>query len=286
MIYRVRNARLRENKDNFLEDDLWQVMNEVKEEVIEDKARDGFYYYGTKFDISCDNGVINRKEELDDFGFNYLKHRADEIRQIIKDIHQCLEKQDSTHIDLFFSEGVTVLLSTNGEIDNALYYRYHEEVGKDKKGYRKITYRFRGNDLSNPLQIALEFDYIIHKKTNYVWDVSMENGLEQLLKDCIPENKNVNFTYNDLKTDAELEAERRAKEELEEQERLRYELENRERLQYEQMMQMMEQMELQRQQMLAFMQIYQQKKSNEQVEEFEEDFEDVEDFDDVYDEEE
>lgn len=270
MIYRVKNARLRENKDNFLEDDLWQVMNEVKEEVIEDAAEHGFYYYGTKFDISCDNGVINRKEELDDFSFNYLHHRADEIRQIIKDIHQCLEKQDSTHIDIFFSEGVTVLLSTNGEIDNALYYRYHEEVGKDKKGYRKATHHFRGNDLANPLQIALEFDYIIHKKTNYVWDVAMKDGLKQLLKDCIPENKNVNFTYNDLKTDAELEAEKREKEELEEQERLRYELENRERLQYEQMMQMMEQMELQRQQMMAFMQLYQQKKSNEEIDEFEE----------------
>lgn len=256
MIYRVRNARLRENKDNFLEDDLWQVMNEVKEEVIQDEAEHGHFYYGTKFDISCDNGVINRKEELDDFSFNYLKHRADEIRQIIADIHKCLEKQNSTHIDIFFSEGVTVLLSTNGEIDNALYYRYHEEVGKDKKGYRKVTYHFRGSDLSNPLQIALEFDYIIHKKTNYAWDVSMHDGLKDILKNCIPENKNANFTYNDLKTDAELEAERRAKEELEEQERLRYELENRERLQYEQMMQMMEQMELQRQQMMAMMAAY------------------------------
>lgn len=287
MIYRVSGGRLRDNKDNFLEDDLWQVMNEVKEEVIEDEAKDGFFYYGTKFDISCDNGVINRKAELDDFGFNYLKHRADEIRQIIADMHKCLEKQDSTHIDIFCPrDGVVVLLSTDGKIDNALYYRSHEEVGKDKKGYRQITYHFEANKLDYPLQIALEFDYILHKKINYKWEVSMEDGLKQLLKDCIPENKNVNFTYNDLKTDAELEAERRAKEELEEQERLRYELENRERLQYEQMMQMMEQFELQRQQMLAFMEIYQQKKSNEQVDELEEDFEDVEDFDDVYDEEE
>lgn len=285
MIYRVRGGHLRDNKDNFLEDDLWQVMNEVKEEVIQTELN-GFYRYGAKFDISCNNGTTNRKEELDDFSFNYLHHRADEIRQIIADIHKCLEKQDSTHIDIFFSEGVTVLLSTNGEIDNALYYRYSKEESKDKRGYREVIHHFRGNDLSYPLQIALEFDYIIHKKTNYVWDVSMENGLEQLLKDCIPENKNANFTYNDLKTDAELAAERRAKEELEEQERLRYELENRERLQYEQMMQMMEQMELQRQQMLALMQIYQQKKSSEQVEELEEDFEDVEDFDDLYDEEE
>lgn len=278
MIYLVKNAYLKEmksNKGNF-EDDLWQVMNEVKDEAEEN----GIWQYGTRFDISCDNGTINRREEFDDFSFNCLEHRADEIRQIIKDIHQCLEKQNSTHIDLFFKpEGVVILLSTGEQIDNALFYKYVEEIGKDKKGYRKVTHHFRGNDLDNPLKIALEFDYIIHKKTMFKWDVSMDNdGLRDILKDCVKESKNVNYSYSDVRTYEEIQEDNRKQKQAEQEQQIQQQQQEQE--QYDkQLQQMLEQFEETKRQMMLLMGIYMAQQQQEEEFEEDDDFEEFEEDD-------
>ena len=256
----VKNAYLGERKGKFKEDDFWQVLNEVKEEVQEN----GIWQYGARFDISCDNGVINRKVELDDFGFNNLRHVADEVRQIIKDIHQCLDKQDSTHIDIFFQEGVAVLLSTGEQIDNALFYKYSEEVGQDKRGYRQVTYHFETTKIDNPLKIALEFDYILHKKTNYVWDVSMDDGLRDILKYCVKENKNVNYSYLDVRTYKEIQEDNR-KQKQAEQERKQQEQQAQQQTYDKQLQQMLEQMEETKRQMMLLMGRYMAEKS--QIEE-------------------
>lgn len=264
----VKNAYLREHKGNFKEDDLWQVMNEVKEEVQEK----GIWQYGTRFDISCDNGTLNRREELDDFGFNNLRHMADEVRQIIKDIHQCLDKQDSTHIDLFLKpEGVIILLSTGEQIDNALFYKHSEEVGQDKRGFREVTYHFRSSDLSNPLKIALEFDYILHKKTNYVWDITMDDGLRDILKDCAKESKNVNYSLLDVRTEREIQEDKR-KQKQEEQERKQQEQQEQKQAYDKQLQQMLEQFEETKRQMMLLMGRYM--AEQEQEEEFEDEYED------------
>lgn len=264
----VKNAYLRETKGEF-ENDLWEIMNEVKDEVEEN----GIWKYGTRFDISCDNGTLNRREEFDDFGFNYLHHRADEIRQIIKDIHQCLEKQDSTHMDLFFKpEGVIILLSTNKKIDNALFYKCSEDVGKDKKGYRQVTHHFRSNDLSNPLKIALDFDYILHKKTNYVWDMSMDDGLRDILKDCVKESKNVNYSYSDVRTHEEIQEDNRKQ--RQEQQKQQMQQQQQEQQEYDkQLQQMLDQFEETKRQMMLLMGIYMAQQQQQ-----EEEFEDEEEF--------
>ena len=136
--------------------------------------------------ILCAAGDWNG--EYYEFGFKKLKHGADEIRGIIKDIHDCLDKHNSTHIDLFFpKEGIVILLSTGEQIDSALFYKSYETVGQDSKGYRQVTYHYNSTDLVTPLQIALDFDYVIHEKTVFKWDMFMDDGG---IRDLLKENKN------------------------------------------------------------------------------------------------
>ena len=274
MINLVVNRQLRD-KGYFDEDlTLWELMNEIKEEV----AENDIWGFGARFDISCDNGVLNWNGDGYDFGFKNLRHRADEIRGIIKDIHDCLDKHNSTHIDIFFpKEGVVILLSTGEQIDSALFYKHHEIVGHDSKGYRQVTYHYHSTDLVMPLQIALEFDYVIHEKTVFKWDMSMDNGVRQLLKDCAKESKNVNYSLLDVRTEREI-AEDNRKQKQEEQERKQQEQQEQQQEYDKQLQQMLEQFEETKRQMMLLMGRYMaQQEQQEQEEEFEED-DDFEEF--------
>ena len=261
MINLIKNVCLSDNGYHDKGLALWKMMNEVKKNVSET----GIWSYGAKFDISCDNGILNWNSGNFDFGFRKLRHGADEIRGIIKDIHDCLDKQNSTHIDLFFlREGIVILLSTGEQIDSALFYKSYETVGYDKRGYRQVTDHYNTTDLPMPLQIALEFDYILHKKTNYVWDVSMDDGLRDILKDCVKESKNVNYSYSDVRTRAEIEEDNR-KQKQAEQERKQQEQQAQQQTYDKQLQQMLEQMEETKRQMMLLMGRYMVEKS--QIEE-------------------
>jgi hypothetical protein len=249
---------------------LWEIINEVKEEV----AKNDIWGFGARFDISCDNGVLNWNGENYDFGFKKLRHGADEIRGIIKDIHDCLDKHNSTHIDLFFPrEGIVILLSTGEQIDSVLFYKGYEIVGQDSKGYRQVTYHYKSTDLITPLQIALDFDYVIHEKTVFKWDISMDNGLRQLLKDCAKESKNVNYSLLDVRTEREI-AEDNRKQKQEEQEQKQKEQQEQQQEYDKQLQQMLEQFEETKRQMMLLMGRYmsqqQEEEEDEEFEEFEE----------------
>ena len=273
MINLVMTRQLRD-KGYFDEDlTLWEMMNEVKEKV----AENDIWGYGAKFDISCDNGVLNWNGEDYDFGFKKLRHRADEIRGIIKDIHDCLDKHNSTHIDILFSkEGIVILLSTEEQIDSALFYKSYETVGQDSKGYRQVTNHYNSTDLVTPLQIALDFDYVIHEKTVFKWDMSMDNGLRQLLKDCASQNKNVNYSLLDVRTEREI-AEDKRKQKQEEEERKQQEQQQQQQEYDKQLQQMLEQFEETKRQMMLLMGRYMAQQEQDDEEEFEED-DDFEEF--------
>lgn len=272
MINLVMTRKLRD-KGYFDEDlTLWELMNEVKEEV----ATTDIWGFGARFDISCDNGILNWNGEDYDFGFKKLRHGADEIRGIIKDIHDCLDKHNSTHIDIFSpKEGIVILLSTGEQIDSVLFYKSHEIIGHDSKGYRQVTYHYKSTDLITPLQIALEFDYVIHEKTVFKWDMSMDNGLRQLLKDCAKESKNVNYSLLDVRTEREI-AEDTRKQKQEEQERKQKEQQEQQQEYDKQLQQMLEQFEETKRQMMLLMGMYM-SQQEQQEEEFEED-DDFEEF--------
>ena len=275
MINLIMGGKLRDK--GYLDEDLtlWEIMKEVKEEV----AENDIWKYGAKFDISCDNGVLNWNGEGYDFGFKKLRHGADEIRGIIKDIHDCLDKHNSTHIDIFFPrEGIVILLSTEEQIDSALFYKSYETVGQDSKGYRQVTKRYNSTDLVTPLQIALDFDYVIHEKTIFKWDVFMDDsGLRVLLKDCVKESKNVNYSLLDVRTEREI-AEDKRKQKQEEQERKQQEQQEQQQEYDKQLQQMLEQFEETKRQMMLLMGMYMsQQEQEQQEEEFEED-DDFEEF--------
>lgn len=271
MINLVMTRQLRD-KGYFDEDlTLWELINEVKEEVAETEI----WGFGARFDISCDNGVLNWNGEGYDFGFKKLRHRADEIRGIIKDIHDCLDKHNSTHMDIFSpKEGIVILLSTGEQIDSALFYKSYETVGKDSKGYRQVTHHYHSTDLITPLQIALDLDYVIHEKTMFKWDMFMDSGIRQLLKDCVSQNKNVNYSLLDLRTEREI-AEDNRKQKQEEQERKQKEQQEQQQEYDKQLQQMLEQFEETKRQMMLLMGMYM--AQQEQEEEFEDD-DDFEEF--------
>ena len=276
MINLVITRQLRD-KGYFDEDlTLWEIMKEVKEEV----AETGIWGFGAKFDISCDNGILNWNGEYYDFGFKNLRHRADEIRGIIKDIHDCLDKHNSTHIDIFFpKEGIVILLSTEEQIDSALFYKSYETVGQDSKGYRQVTNHYNSTDLVTPLQIALDFDYVIHEKTVFKWDMFMDdNGLRDLLKECTKESKNVNYSYSDVRTEREI-AEDKRKQKQEEQERKQQAQQEQQQEYDKQLQQMLEQFEETKRQMMLLMGRYMSEQQQEEEFEEDDDFEDFEDDD-------
>lgn len=264
MIYLVKNVCLRD-KGYYDEDlTLWEMMNEVKEVI----AENDIWGFGAKFDISCDNGILNWNSENFDFGFYDLGIMADEIRQIIKDIHDCLDKHNSTHIDLFFpNEGVVILLSTGEQIDSALFYKSWDEEGRDKKGYRQVTNHYNSTKLERPLLIALDFDYILHKKINYEWDMTMNKELRQLLKDCVKESKNVNYSLLDVRTRAEIEEDNRKQKQAEQEQKQQEYQQQVEKMNMD-LQQMMSQFEQTKQQFMLMMAQYMAEKS--QIEEDEE----------------
>lgn len=276
MINLVMTRQLRD-KGYFDEDlTLWEMMNEVKEEVAEKEI----WGFGARFDISCDNGILNWNGEGYDFGFKNLRHRANEIRGIIKDIHDCLDKHNSTHIDLFFpKEGIVILLSTGEQIDSALFYKSHEIIGHDSKGYRQVTHHYNSTDLVTPLQIALDFDYVIHEKTIFKWDVFMDDGgLRDLLKDCVKESKNVNYSLLDVRTEREI-AEDNRKQKQEEQERKQQEQQEQQQAYDKQLQQMLEQFEETKRQMMLLMGRYMAQQEQEEEFEDDDDFEEFEEDD-------
>lgn len=269
MINLIKNVCLRDKGYYDKGLTLWEIMNEAKEDV----AKTGIWSYGAKFDISCDNGVLNWNSEYYDFGFYDLGIMADEIRGIIKDIHDCLDKHNSTHIDLFFPrEGMVILLSTGEQIDSALFYKSYETVGLDERGYRQVTDHYNTTDLQMPLQIALDFDYVIHEKTMFKWDIFMDdNGLRDLLKDCVKESKNVNYSYSDVRTEREI-AEDKRKQKQAEQERKQQEQQEQQQAYNKQLQQMLEQFEETKRQMMLLMGRYM--AEQQQEEEFEDEYED------------
>lgn len=284
MINLIKNG----NRFDFESELLWDKVNELKDYI---KEKD-IFLVGDLFDISTTRNGTSYSRNVDTdrgyiFGFNDLKNGADEIRLILKDIHNCLEKQDSTDIDIFFlRQGIVILLSTDKKIDSALFYKSHTTEYFDKKGYRALKDHFKSGDLFMPLMIALEFDYVLFEKNIYKWEINHSyEEIREILEDCIG-SKNVNYTYDDIKTEEEIKAEQKARAELKRQEQEQKILAEQEKRQKE-IQQLAEQFEQTKKQMMLLMGQYmayqQQQQDYDDDDEYDEEFEDDDEFEEFED---
>mgnify|MGYP003319882391 CR=1 FL=1 len=97
-------------------------------------------------------------------------------------------------------DGVIVILSTNGNIDNTLYYRAYETRTEKRNGHGEqlremISHFFVSDSYEMPLLFALDLDYLIHDKTVTLWRDLDIVELRQLLNESVEQGKNVNYEY-------------------------------------------------------------------------------------------
>lgn len=285
IVRKTSNFRREEDEVLAFKDDLsmWENMNEFRQHMEHFK-----WDMVLPFDVSKGhNGVGNWNKDTD-FPFKALGVKVEEFRLISKNIHECLEKQNSTHIDIVLKrsthneniDGVIVILSTDGNIDNALYYREYETRTEEKNVYgeqlRTIIKHFRTTEYEMPLLFALDLDYIIHDKEVTLWRDLDNVELRQLLNECVEQGKNVNYEYIKSRKQQEDEEKEERRKRQEEQQKKRKAQE--EKQTYESMKLMVEQMEQQRQQMMMMMAMYEQMQKQ-QVQAEEEYDEDDEEYD-------
>lgn len=281
----------------FEQKTLWDKINIIRKRVDQDNMWD----VGMYFNVETGEGTASSGTYV----LHPLKHTYGEVLQVLEDIHKCLEKHDSENIDFMYLDnpkGLMVILSTNGIIDNTLFYKTYQTEGRDRRGFREEYKHFDSHYFSQPLKIALEFDCVIHKKDIIEWEINITDSEEytQLLKQMIDEDKNFNYSQQDARTRAEVQADnekirqeqakiRQEQAQIQAQQQMMTQLQQdlqefeQKKQMYDMLLQMQQQQQLFQQQMAQMMAQYKQQQQQEEYddddEEYdEEDFEDDEDF--------